>query len=136
MSEIGTQRAHSSDGADWNRAWDETSGLSMARGITEALKLSQEPMTPGAGPDRRPEQPTGPGAPIAPDPVARGMAEIEQAATALRREEPRLEPESPGFESKAELQTARSVWILIAVIWVSVASAVSCAIGAAFLLFG
>ena len=110
----------------------------MARGITEAVKLSQEPsaMTPSAGPDRRPEHSTQPGAPIAPDQLARGMAEIEQAAAALRREEPRLEPESPGFEAKAELHTARSVWILIAVIWVSVASAVSCAIGAALLLFG
>ncbi|HEY7298229.1 MAG TPA: hypothetical protein VH684_09875 [Xanthobacteraceae bacterium] len=84
MSEMGTQRAHSSDNTDWNR----------------------------------------------------GMAEIEQAAAALRREEPGLEPESPGYEPKAELHTARSVWILIAVIWVSVASAVSCAIGAALLVFG
>jgi hypothetical protein len=64
------------------------------------------------------------------------MAEIEQAAAALRRQEPRLEPERPGVEPKVELHAARSVWILIGVIWVSVASVVSCAIGAVLLWFG
>jgi hypothetical protein len=92
--------------------------------------------TPSAGLNIRPEHPAEPRALIAPDQLALGMAEIEQAAAALRREEPRLEPESSDYEAKSEVHTARSVWISIAVIWVSVASAVSCAIGAALLLFG
>jgi len=75
-------------------------------------------------------------APISPDQLARDIADIQQAAAALKREEPRLEPQGLGFEAKAELRSARSVWIVIAVIWLSVASAVSCAIGAAMLLFG
>jgi len=144
MSEFEARDANSSNNPDWNGALEAISGLSSARAATlpqatDAPKLRQEAAamrTPKAGRNLGPKHLAEPSASIAPDRLARDMAEIEQAAAALKREEPRLEPQGPGLEAKAEMRTARSVWILIAVIWLSVASAVSCAIGAVLLLFG
>jgi hypothetical protein len=144
MSEFEARGANSSDNPDWNAALEAISRLLAGRGATlpqatDAPKLRQEPAamtTPSAGRNLGPEHPAQPGALIAPDGLARDIAEIEQAAAVLKREEPRLEPQRPGPEAKAELRKARSVWILIAVIWLSVAAAVSCAIGAVLVLFG
>jgi hypothetical protein len=141
MSEIEMRGAPSSDTGD-RRSWKRVSGFLAGRGVTvpeptDAVELRHEPTgTTNAVQGRRTEAPTEQVSPIASDHLARDMAEIEQAAAALRREEPRLEPGYPGLEAKAELPNVRSVWILIAVIWISVASVVSCAIGAALLLFG
>jgi hypothetical protein len=120
--------------------------LAAARGATLApaadeLAMSHVPLwtaipTPGASPRLRREHTEQPSAPIAPDRRARDMAEIEQAAAALRRAEPTLEPRRPGLDTMPDVRSVRSVWFLIALIWLSAASVVSSAIGAVLLLLG
>ncbi|HLH98894.1 MAG TPA: hypothetical protein VKW08_27605 [Xanthobacteraceae bacterium] len=73
-------------------------------------------------------------APVAPDQLARDMAEIEQAAATLRRAEPRLEPQMSGPAVLAERPASCSVWVLVGVIWLVAVAVVSCAVGAAALL--
>ena len=74
-------------------------------------------------------------APIAPGQLARDIAEIEQAAAALRRAEPALKPRAPDPQTSSEPRPPRSIWLLVGVIWLTAAAVVSCAIGAIVLLF-
>jgi hypothetical protein len=118
--------------------------LAAARGATlppaaDELAMSPAPLwtaIPTPSPRLRRELAAQPSAPIAPDPRARDMAEIEQAAAALRRAEPTLEPRRPGLDTMPDVRSVRSVWFLIALIWLSAASVVSSAIGAVLLLLG
>jgi hypothetical protein len=144
MSKIEARSAKSSDSLDWNRAWKAVSRLAAARGATlseaeAAPPAAEEPQAEpaSAAAPRSPRPPADPAlAPEARDQLARDIAEIEQAAAALRRAEPSLEPRFPSAEAGTELRKVRSVWILIGLIWLSAASVVSCAVGAIFLLFG
>src|SRR6266852_8087077 len=80
--------------------------------------------------------PAAPFAPIAPDQLARDMAEIERAAAALRRAEPALEPRAPEPQTGSAPRTPGSIWPLVCVIWLMAAAVVSCAIGTMVLLLG
>jgi hypothetical protein len=68
--------------------------------------------------------------------LARDIAEIEQAAAALRRAEPALEPRAPEMPPGIEPRVSHSVWPLVCVIWLTAAMVVSCAIGTVVLLVG
>jgi uncharacterized membrane protein len=143
MSNIEARGSKSSDSTDWNRAWEAVAKLAAARGAT-LPKAAEAPPAAVVPPAERTPPPAAPApavnpppaAPVAPNQLARDIAEIEQAAAALRRAEPSLEPRLPGTPSRTELRNVRSVWFLIALIWLSAASVVSCAIGAMFFLFG
>lgn len=75
-----------------------------------------------------------PFAPVAPDQLARDMAEIEQAAAALRRAEPALELQTTALVHVEPPPSSHSVWLLVAVIWLTAVAVVSCAVGTAALL--
>jgi hypothetical protein len=68
--------------------------------------------------------------------LARAVAEIEQAASALRRSEPALEPWRPGQTAHDEKRRHRSVWILIGGIWISTGLVVTAAATAILYFFG
>ncbi len=70
----------------------------------------------------------------APDQLARDIAEIEQAAAVLRRAEPALEPMAPETPAGIEPRVTRSIWPLLCIIWLMAAVVVSCAIAAVVLL--
>jgi hypothetical protein len=130
------------DSLEWNQAWSVVSQLAAARG-TALRELSQgdqavpgATLDPRAGNARSGSVAAAPFAPIAPDQLARDMAEIEQAAAALRRAEPGLEPSVPGTPAGVEPRTSRSVWPLVCVIWLTAVLVVSCTIGAIVLLLG
>jgi hypothetical protein len=141
MSKIELRGANARDNSDWNHAWKVVSQLAAARGTTlrpigEDDRSAATP-SPALDPKPGPDSATisAPFAPVAPDQLARDIAEIEQAAAALRRAEPALEPRAPEPEA-TEPQTSRSIWPLLCVIWLAAVLVVSCAIGAIVLLFG
>jgi hypothetical protein len=70
------------------------------------------------------------------DQLARDIAEIEQAATALRRLEPALEPRAREMPPGIEPRVSHSVWPLICVVWLTAAMVMTCAVGAVVLLVG
>jgi hypothetical protein len=135
------------DTSDWNRAWRAVSQLAAARGKTlgEPGQVDARAAPPIAKTDPTADAATTGAdtaadgasfAPIAPDQLARDIAEIERAAAALRRAEPTLGPRVPGIQAGGETQGPRSIWLLVGVIWITAAAVVSCAIGALALLFG
>jgi hypothetical protein len=130
------------DSLDWNHAWSVVSQLAAARGAT-LRELGPDERT-GAAPEPPIEAKiaadaaaveAAPFAPVAPDQLARDMAEIERAAAALRRAEPTLERRAPSPPVSLEAPAARSVWPLLGVIWLMAVAVVACAIGAVVLLF-
>ncbi len=134
------------DASDWNEAWSAVSQLAAARGTTlrelgegdgsAAAPISTiDPTGGAAGSGFAPAADlTASFAPIAPDQLARDIAEIERAAAALRRAEPALEPRLPGSQAGSEPRAANSIWLLVCVIWLTAAAVVSCALGAIMLL--
>jgi hypothetical protein len=155
------------DSSDWNHAWNVVSQLAAARGTT-LRELGEDHAalprpTPDAGtsadavadaaPPFAPVAPdqlsrdiaeieqaatalrwSEPRAALAPDQLARDMAEIEQAAAALQRAEPALEPRAPELPAAFDAPASRSVWPLVCVIWLIAVLVVSSAIGAVVLL--
>jgi hypothetical protein len=126
MSKIEARGSKAEDSSDWNHAWNLISQLATARAAT----LRE------LGEDDRDTSIVATFAPIAPDQLARDMAEIERAAAALRRAEPALEPRAPDPQAVSEPRIARSIWLLVCVIWLTAAAIVSCAIGVIVLLLG
>jgi hypothetical protein len=135
MSNIEMRGAKAGDSSDWNHAWDLVSQLAAARGTTlrehgtRQASASAIALNPGSNPIL----PT-PFAPVAPDQLARDIAEIERATAALRRAEPSLEPHAPQPQAGSEPRTSRSIWPLVCVIWLTALAVVSCTIGAIVLL--
>jgi hypothetical protein len=128
------------DSLDWNHAWSVVSQLAAARGATlrelgpdEDNDAAIEP--PAAAKTSAESAAAEPFAAVAPDQLARDMAEIERAAAALRRAEPTLERRAPSPPVSLEAPAARSVWPLLGVIWLMAAAVVAGAIGAVVLLF-
>jgi hypothetical protein len=70
------------------------------------------------------------------DQLAAAIAEIERASAALRRSEPALEYGLPLPPSRREARNYWSVWIIIAVIWISATFVVASAAGAILYLLG
>jgi hypothetical protein len=168
MSKIEMRDPPATDSSDWNHAFDVVSQLAAARGATLRELGEDQAAQPGPAPnagtggtdsvaDAAP--PFAPVAPdqltrdvaaieqaatalrwaeprieLAPDQLARDMAEIEQAAAALRRAEPALEPRAPDPPAAAEAPASRSVWPLVCVIWLIAVLVVSSTIGAVVML--
>jgi len=137
MSKI---EAHGSrHSSDWNDAWNVVSQLAAARGTTlselgeddrNAAIASSIVLKPGAA------IMSAPFVPIAPDQLARDIAEIERAAAALRRAEPALEARAPDPQAGGEARPSRSIWPLVCVIWLTALAVVACAVGTIVLLLG
>lgn len=167
MSKIETRDPPAADNSDWNHAWSVVSQLAAARGATLRELGEDHPALPhpapvaeiGADSVADAAVPFAPVAPdqltrdiaeieqaatalrwseprvaLAPDQLARDMAEIEQAAAALRRAEPALEPRAPDPPAIFDTPASRSVWPLVCVIWLVAALVVSSTIGAVVLL--
>jgi hypothetical protein len=181
MSNTEARGSKTTDSSDWNHAWSVVSQLAAARGTTlRELGQDDRAAVPSAGVDASfgdtslrdatlapnaaaPSAP--PFAPVVPDQLARDLAEIEQAAAALRWAEPALEPRvhdrlardiaeieqaaaalrrlEPALEPRAhemppgiEPRVSRSVWPLVCVIWLTAAMLMTCAVGAVVLLVG
>ena len=144
MSKIEAHGSKSRDSSDWNRAWESVARLAAARNAALPRVETARPATDES--KIAPAVAAAPTAslsaadsflpPMARDQLARDIAAIEKAAAALRRAEASVEPRLSHIRARTKLRGVRSVWILIALIWLSAASAVSCAIGVIFLLFG
>jgi hypothetical protein len=135
--------AKPTDSPDWERAWGAVAHLAAARdatlpGVGEPPPVAGEPPAIPLASAPTPTLAAAEAAlpPLAGDQLARDIAEIAQAAAALRRAEPSLEPRLPDGEARSELRNVDSVWVLVTLIWLCAASVISCAIGAAVLLFG
>src|SRR5260370_25414133 len=92
MSKIEARGAPAKDSSDWNHAWNVVSQLAAARG-TALRELGEE----GSAGDPKPGSesaaiPAAPFPPIAPDQLARDIAELEPAAAGLRRAGPPARP--------------------------------------------
>jgi hypothetical protein len=70
------------------------------------------------------------------DQLAAAIAEIKRASAALRRSEPALEYGLPPTPSRREARNYWSVWIIMAVIWISATFVVASAAGAILYLLG
>jgi hypothetical protein len=143
MSKIEVRGAPAKDSSDWNHAWNVVSQLAAARGtaLREIGEDGRNASPPGAAAVPNPGLesaaiPAAPFPPIAPDQLARDIAEIERAAAALRRAEPALEPRAPGPQAGSAPPASRSIWPLVCVIWLMAVAVVSCAIGTVVLLLG
>jgi hypothetical protein len=137
MSNIEARGAKGGDSSDWNHAWDLVSQLAAARGTTLREHGTRQASTSSIGLDQGSSSTmilSTPFAPVAPDQLARDIAEIERAAAALRRTEPSLEPRAPEPQAGSEPQTSRSIWPLVCVVWLTALAVVSCTIGAIVLL--
>jgi hypothetical protein len=144
MSKIELLGAKAGDISDWNHAWKVVSRLAAARGTTlrqisehdRSVSIPSSVLDPNPGPGSVAVAPSF--APVAPDQLARDMADIERAAAALRQAEP-LEPGAPETESAGEPRAPHSIWPLICIVcivWLTAVLVVSCAIWAIVLLFG
>jgi hypothetical protein len=167
MSKMEMRGPPATDSSDWNHAFNVVSQLAAARGATlrelgedhaglprsapdaetgaDSVTNTAPPFTPVA-----PDQLTRdiaeieqaatalrwsePRVALAPDQLARDIAEIEQAAAALRRAEPALEPRAPDPPATFDAPASRSVWPLVCVIWLVAVLVVSSTIGAVVLL--
>jgi hypothetical protein len=153
MSKIEALNSKAADSADWNHAWSVVAQLAAARSTTlrelgpdergaalrgaaiDAKTADAKTADAKPGSDSAAE-PAAPFPPIAPDQLARDIAEIERAAAALRRAEPTLERHAPEAPTGFEPRISHSIWPLVCVIWLTAAAVVSGAIGALVLLIG
>jgi hypothetical protein len=134
MSDTLSTGPDANDGSEWNRAWDVVTRLAAAR---EALAVADQPTRDAAHmtcPDDTHADTASavPPAPVTPDQLARDIAEIERAAAALRDQEPSLEIHRAA--APIEESTPRSVWTLVAGIWIFAAVVVCGLIGAIALI--
>jgi hypothetical protein len=141
MSKIEAIGSKAADSSDWSHAWSVVAQLAAARGATlrelgpnDPGALLQPPAAE-AGPLAQSAADL-PFPAVAPDQLARDMAEIERAAAALRRAEPMLERRAPYAPATLEAPAARSVWPLLCMIWLTAVAVVSGAVGAIALLLG
>jgi hypothetical protein len=127
------------DGADWSRAWQAVAKLATAweslQEIPRAHSFLQPEHADDAGSDAAIAS-AEPGLSVEHDQLATALAEIEQASAALRRSEPLLEHGLPAPASRNHQRTYRSVWILIAAIWISATVVVATATGAILYILG
>jgi hypothetical protein len=142
MSNIEVIGSKAADSSDWNHAWSVVAQLAAARGATlgELGPDDRSAALPSATTEAKTRTDSAadlaaPFGAVAPDQLARDMAEIERAAAALRRAEPNLERRFPHSPAGFEAPVARSVWPLLCVVWLTAVAVVSGAIGAITLLF-
>jgi hypothetical protein len=130
MSKIEMREAEAGDSTDWNHAWQLVAQLAEAR-ATALREIGAPDTAPPAAADQNALAATLPS-----NQLARDMIEIERAARALRRAEPLLEPSQPASESAVEMRGARSIWLLVSLIWLTALLVVSCGVAAVALLLG
>lgn len=140
MSNTTAAGSDANDGSDWNRAWNVVARLAAARGSAlpdvDAPPHELPPAGPTEGGDCAPVIVTEPFAPIAPDQLARDIAEIERVAAALRAQDPTLELHQAEPETANEPRAVRSVWTLVTAIWIFAALVMLGSLAALFLLLG
>jgi hypothetical protein len=110
MTNTETRGSKTTDSSDWNHAWSVVSQLAAARGTAlRALGRDDRAAAADAKIDTSDAAitPAPPFGSIAPDQLARDIAEIEQVATALRQTEPA--PAEPARESRMPDQLARDI---------------------------
>ena len=141
MSKIEAIGSKAADSSDWNHAWSVVAQLAAAgAGVLPSSGPSSPSVAPrAAASEARARTDSAadlamPFGAVAPDQLARDMAEIEQAAAALRRAEPTLERHVPHSPAGFEAPVARSVWPLLCVVWLTAVAVVSGAVGAITLL--
>jgi hypothetical protein len=99
---------------EWDDAWDLVGRLEAARN-----RLSDEPAIEANAAVAEHVSPPLANETIDPDELARAIADIEQAAAALRRAEPPLEAAYDFQAAPAPVPSPRKVWILIGALWAS-----------------
>jgi hypothetical protein len=128
------------DGADWSNAFAAVSRLAAIRDL--ALRDIGHDQNESFASDQQTEaSSTGLSAeqidPLDPDQLARAVAEIEKASSALRKSEPALEAWSPNNAATSGITRKYwSIWLLIGGIWISATLVVAGAAGAILYLLG
>jgi|SRR5579862_8421230 len=136
MSKIERRELKSAGSPTWNHIHQAVSRLAAASAASLPRVEEPHPTRCKAPAPMLPSAPDLALPPMARDQLALDIAEIERATAALRRAEPSLEPWLPDAQAPTEPRRVRSVWVFVAVTWLSVGSVFSCAIGAILLLFG
>jgi hypothetical protein len=130
--------ARPSDRSDWSNAFEAVSRLAAAREVAlqdvgdqrEAPASRQQTASNSAAiPAEQIDA-------LDPDQLARAVAEIEKASTALRQSEPTLEAWSPNAATSGITRKYWSIWLLIGAIWISATLVVAVAAGAILYLLG
>jgi hypothetical protein len=123
------------DRADWSNAFEAVSRLAAAREV--ALQdVGDQREAPASGQQTASNSAAIPAEQIDPDQLARAVAEIEKASTALRQSEPALEAWSPNAATSGITRKYWSIWLLIGAIWISATLVVAVAAGAILYLLG
>jgi hypothetical protein len=130
--------ARPSDRSDWSNAFEAVSRLAAAREV--ALQdVGDQREAPASGQQTASNSAAIPAEQIDaldPDQLARAVAEIEKASTALRQSEPTLEAWSPNAATSGITRKYWSIWLLIGAIWISATLVVAVAAGAILYLLG
>ena len=124
----------SADKSDWSSVWEVVSRLAVTQQSLQADALPSLPESRSLYAHRAGSlKDVGS---LDQDQLAAAIAEIERASAALRRSEPALEYGLPAPPSGREARNYWSVWIIIAVIWISATFVVASAAGAILYLLG
>jgi hypothetical protein len=131
------------DRSDWNSAWEIVSRLAAVReaALSELEKDVRQSSTVEPAPEQQSAMRPAAGTPstaaaIDPEQLARAVAEIEQAAAALRRSDPTLEAWTPDASACHPAPAHRSVWMLVGGLWLSASLVVAAGAGAIVFLLG
>jgi len=127
------------DRADWSNAFAAVSRLAAIRELALQDIGQDQGASPASGHQTKSNSATISAESIDaidPDQLARAVAEIEKASTALRQSEPALEAWSPDAATSGATRKYWSIWFLIGGIWISATLVVAGATGAILYLLG
>jgi hypothetical protein len=128
------------DSAERNGAWATVSRLAAARQVALRKLTSAPASAPNQGPlidDLHEAAPTNASHTIDQGQLESAIAEIQDASAALKSAEPALaawQPQTAADEN--ETRRPRSVWVLVGIIWLTMAVAIAGVIGAIGYLLG
>jgi hypothetical protein len=126
--------------ADWSNAFAAVSRLAAVRDLAlQDIGQDHQDASPASGQQTESKSTTISAEHIDavdPDQLARAVAEIEKASSALRRSEPALEAWSPDTTTSGVTRKYWSIWVLIGGIWISATLVVAGATGAILYLLG
>jgi len=117
---------------EWDHAWQLVCRLASARGEILADVTTERPAQSSRVPVAVPAsiEPINDVTRVNADEFARAVAEIEQAAAALRQAEPALETGAKPRAEKARSRRPRSIWLFIATLWLATALVIAGAVTA------